>query len=139
MIGGRVPMLAGAALLLGAASPAGGGVSFRSGVYTQAQADRGLHAYVKTCAACHGDMFNGSESGPPLSDDAFLARWQGKSLGDLYAKMSKTMPPPPDQPGKLSPQEYADILAAVLSINEIPAGQKELPADPAALAAIRMQ
>jgi mono/diheme cytochrome c family protein len=137
MMGRSALTLAAAVFLLGAA-PAGGDVSFRAGVYTQAQADRGLHAYVKTCAACHGDMFNGSESGPPLSDDAFLGRWKGKSLADLYTKMSKTMPPPPDQPGKLSPQDYADIVAAVLSINEIPTGQKELPADPAALAAIKM-
>jgi hypothetical protein len=43
---------------------------------------------------------------------------------------------PPNEQGSLSEQRYADILAAIFRKNEFPAGQSELPADPAALANI---
>jgi len=131
--------LAAAACFLAATAPASGDISYNAGIYTQAQADRGLKLFTRNCAACHGDMFNGSESGPALSDGPFLDRWKDRTLADLYKKMHDTMPPPPDQPGRLSPQEYADIIAALLMINEMPAGKTELAADPAALARIHMR
>jgi mono/diheme cytochrome c family protein len=139
-----IPPAAGAVLLtlaaglLAGAAPAGP-VSFRSGVYTQAQADRGLKTFTHNCAACHGDLFDGSESGPRLSDDPFLDKWKDKTLGDLFNKMQTSMPPLPDQPGRLSSQEYVDIIAAMLAINEIPAGKSELPATKEALGQISMK
>ena len=46
--------------------------------------------------------------------------------------MSLTMPE--SSPGSLSPEQYADILAFLLRLNNYPEGEAELPADPAALA-----
>jgi hypothetical protein len=36
---------------------------------------------------------------------------------------------PPDRPGQLSPQTYADLVAFLLSNNGYPPGDKELPTD----------
>ena len=45
---------------------------------------------------------------------------------------------PADAPESLKAQEYADLIAFLFSVNKFPAGEKELPADPAALEAIRI-
>ena len=41
---------------------------------------------------------------------------------------------PPDRPGKLNPQTYADLTAFLLVKNGFQPTQTELPPDPAALA-----
>ena len=45
---------------------------------------------------------------------------------------------PEDNPGSLKQQEYGDIMAYFLSINEYPAGDKELEPSGAAMAAIKI-
>ena len=45
-------------------------------------------------------------------------------MGDLFDRIRTTMPQ--DNPGKLSRDQYADILAFVLKANGYPAGQKEM-------------
>ncbi len=49
---------------------------------------------------------------------------RGLTAGDLFDRIHDTMPQ--DNPGKLSRQQYADILAFVLKENGYAAGQKEL-------------
>ena len=39
---------------------------------------------------------------------------------------------PPDRPGRLNPQTYADLTAFLLARNGYQAAQTELPPDPAA-------
>jgi hypothetical protein len=46
---------------------------------------------------------------------------------------------PADQPGKLSREQNADILAFLLSFNEFPAGSRDLSTDAAVLAKIRFE
>src|SRR5213082_3828750 len=94
------------------------------GVYTEEQAKRGESVYRKECAACHGDMLTGGESAPPLTGGAFLANWNGLTMGDLFDRIRKTMPQ--SAPGRLSRQQDADILAFMLSVNKFPAGKTEL-------------
>ncbi len=48
--------------------------------------------------------------------------------------MSMTMPE--SNPGGLSADQYADILAFLLRMNNYPEGDEELPADPALLARV---
>ena len=55
---------------------------------------------------------------------AFMFIWEGKSVGELYTKMSAEMPTA--QPGGLLANNYADILAFILQTNEFPSGNKEL-------------
>jgi len=43
---------------------------------------------------------------------------------------------PEDNPGSLQPQQYADILAMFLRLNEYPVGSDELKGTPEAMKAI---
>jgi hypothetical protein len=63
-------------------------------------------------------------SGPPLSGETFVGRWQTDPLSTLLTKIAKTMPA--DAPGELTPQESADVLAFVLKSRGFPAGSTEL-------------
>jgi len=94
------------------------------GVYTEEQAKRGEPVYRKECAACHGDQLSGGESAPALTGGAFLSNWNGLSVGDLFDRIRKTMPQ--TNPGRLTRQQDADILAYVLSRNKFPSGKTEL-------------
>jgi len=94
------------------------------GVYTEEQAKRGETIYGKECAACHGPELMGGESAPPLTGGAFLANWNGLTLGDLFDRVKKTMPQ--ISPGKLTRQQNADVLAFMLSRNKFPPGKTEL-------------
>jgi S-disulfanyl-L-cysteine oxidoreductase SoxD len=107
------------------------------GVYTQEQASRGKTLYSKECASCHGEALDGSGQAPPLAGADFKGNWNGQTADDLLEKMQASMPA--DQPGKLSREQNADILAFLLGFNEFPAGTKELPTDAAVLQKIRFE
>ena len=106
--------------VLRAQAPAAESRSVWDGVYTDEQAKRGEPMYQKECAACHGATLNGGESAPPLTGGAFLANWNGLTMGDLFDRIRKTMPQ--SNPGRLTRQQDADILAFVLSANKFPFG-----------------
>ena len=110
--------------LLRAQTPAAESRTVWDGVYTEDQAKRGEPIYRKECAACHGDMLTGGESAPPLTGGAFLANWNGLTMGDLFDRIRKTMPQ--SAPGRLTRQQDADILAFLLSVSKFPAGKTEL-------------
>ncbi len=117
-------VLAAPLCMLRAQAPAAESRSVWDGVYTEDQAKRGEVIYRKECAACHGDMLTGGESAPPLTGGAFLANWNGLTMGDLFDRIRKTMPQ--TNPGRLTRQQDADILAFMLSANKFPAGKTEL-------------
>jgi mono/diheme cytochrome c family protein len=99
--------------------------------FTAAQADRGKIAYNANSVSCHGQNLISATYGTPLAGEYFASNWNGKSAGDLYRKAHDTMPP--SRPGTLAATDYADIIAYVLSVNGLAAGDAELPADPAVL------
>jgi S-disulfanyl-L-cysteine oxidoreductase SoxD len=109
------------------------------GVYTARQAERGQATYNKRCGFCHrGDLSGGEVGGevaPALGGPTFPIRWRG-ALSGLYLKIADDMPE--DDPGTLSDGEVADVVSYVLKANGAPAGGTELPADAAALDAIRV-
>jgi len=100
-------------------------------VYSSSQARSGMRPYIKECSSCHGEMFNGAESGPKLSGSDFRKRWTGFTAIDLF-EISQTMPPYPDTPGKLKDDEYFAIVATILQANGLPAGDEELNKESAA-------
>jgi cytochrome c len=110
--------------LLRAQTPAAESRSVWDGVYTEEQAKRGEPIYQKECALCHGATLTGGESAPPLTGGAFMANWNGLTMGDLFDRVRKTMPL--SNPGRLTRQQDADILAFLLSANKFPAGNAEL-------------
>ena len=71
-------------------------------------------------------------STPPLARARFLREWEDRSLATLFAYTRQTMPE--DNPGSLTDQEFADIIAYMLSVNRMPAGDNELPPEPRGLA-----
>jgi mono/diheme cytochrome c family protein len=104
------------------------------GVYSAAQSDRGAAVYKQSCGTCHGETLAG-DIGPTLTGP-FWSIWEGRTAADLLKTIRTTMPA--DAPESLKPQEYADVVAYLFSVNKFPAGEKELPADAAALEAIKI-
>jgi mono/diheme cytochrome c family protein len=99
-------------------------------VYTEAQANRGQAIYKEQCATCHGDTLGG-RLGPPLTGIDFLADWDTEPLSELFNKIKNTMPQ--GDPGKLTAQQTADLVAHILQAGKFPAGRAELRADETAL------
>ena len=98
--------------------------SLSDGIYTEEQASRGAQEYAARCASCHSADLRGNSNSPSLIGLSFMFIWEGRSLGELFTKMSTEMPT--DQPGSLSQQSYSAILAFILKSNDFPAGDKEL-------------
>lgn len=106
------------------------------GLYSSPQARRALPVYLKQCSSCHGESFHGGESSPALVGADFMARWNGRPLSDLFAKIRLM---PPNDPGRLNVDQTSDVMAAILHANKLPAGEHELPADESQLSAIRLE
>jgi S-disulfanyl-L-cysteine oxidoreductase SoxD len=112
--------------------------STRDGVYTETQATRGQASYKKACASCHTETLEGSGAAiPPLAGEDFTMNWTGQTVDDLFERIQTSMPA--DRPGTLSRTENADILAYILKVNKLPAGQNELPGDAEALKPIQFE
>ena len=126
-----------AASILHSTVRAQGGKAAADGIYTDAQAKRGQTLYVDKCAPCHGDDLTG-QAGiiPALTGDSFAMNWQDKSVGDLFDKISMTMPAL--EPGSLKPEQAADLIAHILSVSKFPAGAAELAPQLEALQQIRI-
>jgi mono/diheme cytochrome c family protein len=99
--------------------------------FTQEQADRGHAIYRRNCQDCHGSNLNDGEfGGAPLNGQYFARHWGNGNVAALYGYMRTKMPP--DRPGKLNPQTYADLTAFLLDKNGYQPMQTELPPDPQA-------
>lgn len=131
-------LAAGLAMPLAAAAPLGEarqeGRTVLDGVYTEEQAVRGETVYQDQCTFCHLDDLLGDAFSTPLVDEAFTLRWDGGSVGDLMTVIQVTMPA--DQPATLGYEAVADVTAFILKMNDYPAGDQELAADPDALEAV---
>jgi mono/diheme cytochrome c family protein len=100
-------------------------ITVRVGVYTEAQSSRGRQQYDRTCSRCHGrDLSGDSEFSPPLAGEDFLARWEGRTMAELFATREVM---PPNAPRSIAPESYAEIVAYLLRANGLPAGKQELP------------
>jgi quinoprotein glucose dehydrogenase len=103
--------------------------STNDGVYTAEQAERGKKLFNEKCSGCHEtSRFSGA---------SFHEEWDGKALKEIWDIASGTMPE--DNPGSLKQQEYADILAYFLSLNEYATGDAELQPGAAPMAAIKVE
>lgn len=96
------------------------------GVYSEPQAAAGREVYRRACVACHAlDWYTG---------DA-VRGWNGASLDQLVDLLGTTMPQ--DNPGSLPRRDYVAVLAYILSLNALPAGDEALSTGRSRLAAIR--
>jgi len=103
--------------------------SVKAGVYTAAQADRGQALFRSQCASCHAPN--------RFTDDLFYTSFAGKPMWEMYDVISDTMPE--DKPASLKPEEYVDVMAYLLKLNDFPTGNTELPVGKDALSAILME
>jgi mono/diheme cytochrome c family protein len=96
--------------------------------FTEAQAERGHLVYAHNCLDCHGsNLDNGEFGGPPLKGSSFARHWEAGNVAALFSFMKAKMPP--DRPGQLNDETYADIIAYILDENGYKPGDKELSAD----------
>jgi mono/diheme cytochrome c family protein len=91
------------------------------GVYTEAQAARGMMAFGQSCAGCHALAAEGKA---PLAGEPFWKSFAQKTVGDLLEFVSTYMPN--GNPGSLTEPTYRDIVALILKSNGFPAGIAEL-------------
>lgn len=114
--------------LRGEAARAPSAVASAPLTFTQEQADRGHTLYRRNCQDCHGSNLNDGEfGGAPLNGQYFVRHWGSGTVAALFGYMRAKMPP--DRPGKLNPQTYADLTAFLLAQNGYQPGQAELPPD----------
>jgi len=127
-----VVSLLGAAALPGRAiaqtSPAGGPQTTMERLYSTAQAGRGEEKFNQVCTACHVVS--------DLSGSRLREKWEDQSVGDVFDFISNSMPD--GDPGSLTKDEYASIVAYLLKQSGYPAGDAELPTDTTILAKMKI-
>jgi cytochrome c5 len=100
------------------------------GVYTDAQAERGRVAFLANCAVCHGSQLQGGEA-TALTGDTFWDDWRESTVDRLFDFARSNMPF--DDlgllAGTLPTSMYVDLVAFILSSNDLPAGEVELTAE----------
>lgn len=140
--GGTVALLV-AAGVAAAAEGETAGTSIWDGVFTVEQARRGRLAYTGPCDRCHGYKLDGASDdpdmlpAPPVAGSKFLREWNGRSLAALVEYLRTTMPK--NNPGYLSNEEIADIVAYMLSVSRVPAGDENLQPSIEALGTILIE
>ena len=132
----RTPELTSAAVYALRSTTAGGGAPSTATAgttpvsFTADQVTHGSDLYADRCVQCHGDTLdNGEFGGAPLNGSYFSKHWGEGSAAALVGFMKAKMPP--DRPGSLTDQSYADLAAFLLDANGYSKGDKELPPDTA--------
>jgi mono/diheme cytochrome c family protein len=103
----------------------------KAGIYAKEQADRGKETYDKICSACH--TFKPSEKSkdnPDLGGDAFLTKWDKKTVHELATVIYTTMPN--DGSAVITEEQTADVVAFILQQNNFPAGAQPFKWDASA-------
>ncbi|ASV99328.1 c-type cytochrome [Paraburkholderia aromaticivorans] len=97
--------------------------------FDRAQVAHGKTLYSSSCAKCHGPDLQGLNA-PALRGPSFAPAANAKlTIGGVYGYMANNMPA--DRPGKMKPQDYADIMAFLLYSNGYSAGSSKLTDDSA--------
>ncbi|RKE37893.1 cbb3-type cytochrome c oxidase subunit III [Paraburkholderia sp. BL23I1N1] len=95
--------------------------------FDRTQVAHGKTLYSSACAKCHGPGLQGLNA-PALRGPAFAPAANAKlTIGGVYGYMANNMPA--DRPGKMKPQDYADIMAFLLYSNGYSAGATKLTDD----------
>jgi mono/diheme cytochrome c family protein len=94
--------------------------------YTAAQAHAGLAVYSANCIGCHGANLQGTAA-PAVAGTEFLTTVQNNkwTLADFRTLVVENMPL--NNPGTLTPEQYANVIAFLLASNCYPAGNTPFP------------
>jgi hypothetical protein len=71
-----------------------------------------------------------------LAGGHFMSDWETQSVADLVQRIHNTMPL--DNPGALSTATATDVVAYLMSQNNIPAGNADLPTEASMQSQIRI-
>jgi S-disulfanyl-L-cysteine oxidoreductase SoxD len=97
------------------------------GVYSEEQTVAGAKLFAEQCLSCHSNtsgQVGGHGPSPSIIGEDFVFRWVDSSVADFYDVIRQTMPQA--APNSLDAQQYADITAYVLKLNNYPAGESPL-------------
>ena len=108
--------------IVDAQAPPPQGRTVWDGIYTDAQAERGVLAFNQSCSNCH--TLDASVNRRPVTGDKFWEAWTQKTAADLLTWVSTNMPN--GNGGSLPAPTYRDLVAAILRGNGFPAGATEL-------------
>ena len=111
-------------------------VSIWEGLYTDAQAERGKATFDRSCSRCHNSNLRGSDRGPTLVGDEFLASWLDGTLEALFSFIRDSMPD--GNASTVNDARKADVLALILQRNGFPTGPTELPPDTSKLELVQI-
>jgi mono/diheme cytochrome c family protein len=94
--------------------------------FTAAQAHAGIAIYRQYCLQCHGADLQGT-AGPSVAGKDFLATAKSDSwhVSDMRTTIFENMPF--SNPGSLTPQQYANVMAFLLASSCYPAGKTPFP------------
>jgi mono/diheme cytochrome c family protein len=92
-------------------------------LYTSGQASAGAAVFAQNCAACHGAALQGM-AGPTLIGQSFASASNNYTIGAIFGEIAEQMPA--GAPGSLTHDQYAKVMAYILSKNGYPAGTKAL-------------
>jgi mono/diheme cytochrome c family protein len=106
------------------------------GLYTAEQADRGKATFDRSCSRCHNSNLRGSDRGPTLVGDEFLANWLNGTLEALFSFIRDSMPD--GNASTVNDARKADALAYILQRNGFPTGNAELPPDTSKLEMVQI-
>jgi len=95
--------------------------------FTDEQAKAGQATYRELCQICHGSSLANGQFGTPLRGSFFTGKWSGKSVGELQQFIYEKMPP--DKVESLSTEQTSQVLAYILSRNNLAAGTAPLSGD----------
>ena len=122
--------LAALTALVARGQPAADTRTTRDGIFSAAQVERGRESFLWECTECH-EMEEFTAAG------AYLEQMDGKPLWEVFEYIWSEMPE--DTPAWLEPEEYADILAYILSVYGMPTGEADMPTDKPALEGVLIQ
>ncbi len=89
------------------------------GIYSEAQAARGLEVFDQICVECHVPE--------DWTEPAFLERWEEASVFRLWYWIYERMPH--GNPGSLTRAQVTDALTYIFQLNGLPPGPSELADD----------
>lgn len=95
--------------------------------FTAEQVANGETLYKETCQICHGNRLSNGQFGTPLKGGFFHNNWKGKTLGELVQQVWEKMPP--DNVQSLSWEQVTDVLAFILSKNDLDSGDTAMTTD----------
>jgi len=92
--------------------------------FTAEQANAGRATYQAICSTCHLADLKGAFEAPPLAGANFMNMWRNRPVSDLFNRIRTSMPI--SNPGSLSDQEAANLVAFILQANGSTAGTQML-------------